>query len=96
MKNLREHHDVYVQSDTALLADVFENFLDKYIKKYELDPAHFLSAPGLTWHTRLKKTGVELELLTDNDMLLMFEKGIRVGGECVKQYVDMLKLIINT
>ena len=48
MKNLREYHDVYVQSDTALLADVFENFLDKYIKKYELDPAHFLSAPGLT------------------------------------------------
>ena len=48
---------------------------------YELDPAHFLSAPGLVWQACLKKTEVKLELLTDNDMLLMFEKGIR-GGMC--------------
>ena len=41
---------------------------------YELDPAHFLSAPGLAWQACLKKTQVELELLTDNDMLMMFEK----------------------
>ena len=45
----------------------------------ELDPAHFLSAPGLSWKAFLKKTKVELELLTDNDMMLMFEKGIRGG-----------------
>ena len=95
IKNLGEYHDLYVQSDTSLLADVFENFRDKCIEKYELYPAHFLSAPGLTWYACLKKTGVELELLTDNDMLLMFIKGIR-GGGCVKQYVDMLKPIINT
>ena len=60
-----------------MLADVFENFRYKFIEKYELDPAHFLSAPGLTWHACLKKTGVELEILTDNDMLLMFQKRIR-------------------
>ena len=72
---------MYVQSDTALLADVFENFRDKCIETYELDPAHFLSAPGLAWKAYLKKTNVKLELLTDNDMLLMFEKGIR-GGMC--------------
>ena len=72
---------MYVQSDTALLADVFENFRNKCIEIYELDPAYFLSAPGLTWHACLKKTGVELELLTDNDVLRMFEKGIR-GGMC--------------
>ena len=81
IKNLGEYHDLYVQSDTSLLADVFENFRDKCIEKYELDPAHFLSAPGLAWKACLKKTNVELELLTDNNMLLMFEKGIR-GGMC--------------
>ena len=96
-KNLGEYHDFYVQTDTSLLADVFGNFRDKCIEKYELDPAHFLSAPGLTWQVCLKKKRVELELLTDPDMLLMFEKGMRGrGGQCDKQYVDMLKPIINT
>ena len=64
-----------------MLADVFENFRDKCIEIYELDPAHFLSAPGLAWQACLKKTKVKLELLTDIDMLLMVEKGIR-GGIC--------------
>ena len=68
---------MYVQSDTLLLADVFENFRNKCIQVYELDPAHFLSAPGLAWQSCLKKIEVELELLTDTDMLLMVEKGIR-------------------
>ena len=72
---------MYVQSDTLLLADVFENFRNMCIKVYELDPAHFLSAPGLAWQACLKKTEVKLELLTDADMLLMVEKGIR-GGIC--------------
>ena len=73
-KNLGDYHDLYVQNDTLLLADVFENFRNKRIEIYELNPAHFLSAPGLAWQTCLKKTGVELELLTDTDMLLMVEK----------------------
>ena len=81
IKNLGEYHDLYVQSDALLLADVFESFRDKCIEIYELGPAHFLSAPGLAWQACLKKTQVKLELLTDNDMLLMFEKGIR-GGMC--------------
>ena len=68
---------MYVQSDTLLLADVFENFRNKCIQVYELDPAHFLSAPGLAWQACLKKIEVELELLTDIDMLLMVENGIR-------------------
>ena len=70
-----------MQSNTFLLADVFENFRDMCLKDYELDPAHFLSLPGLAWQACLKKTNVELELLTDYDMLLMLEKGIR-GGIC--------------
>ena len=85
IKNLGEYHDLYVQSDTALLADVFENFRDKCIEIYKLDPAHFLSAPGLAWQACLKKTEVELELLTDNDMLIMFEEGTR-GGMCQATY----------
>ena len=58
-----------------------ENFRNICIKVYELDPAHFVSLPGLAWQVCLKKTNIELELLTDYDMLLMVEKGIR-GGIC--------------
>ena len=81
LENLGQYHDLYVQSDTLLLADVFENFRDMCVKLYELDPAHFLSLPGLAWQACLKKTNIELELLTDYDMLLMVEEGIR-GGIC--------------
>ena len=81
LKNLGDYHDVYFQSDTFLLADVFENFRNKCIEIYEPDPAHILSAPGLVSQACLKKTEVELELLTDIDMVMMFDKGIR-GGIC--------------
>ena len=81
LDNLGDYNDLYVQSDTLLLAEVFENFRDMCIKEYELDPAHFLSLPGLAWQACLKKTNIELELLTDYDMLLMVEEGIR-GGIC--------------
>ena len=74
INNLGDYHDLYVQSDTLLLADVFENFRDKCIEIYGLDPAHFLSALGLKWQACLKKTGVNLELLTDIDMVLMVEE----------------------
>ena len=77
LENLGDCHDLYVKSDTLLLADVFENFRDMCLKEYELDPAHFVSLPGLAWQACLKKTNIELELLTDYDMLLMVEKGIR-------------------
>ena len=77
IKHLGEYHDLYVQCNTFLLADVFENFRNKCIEIYKLDPAHFLSAPGLAWQACLKKTKVELESLTDIDMLLMVEKGTR-------------------
>ena len=69
LKSLGDYHDFYVQCDTLLLADVFENFRNKCIEIYKLDPAHFLSAPGLAWEVCLKKTGVKLELLTDIDVI---------------------------
>ena len=72
LKNLGEYHDLYVQSDT---------FRNTCLKVYELDPAHFLSLPGLAWQACLIKTNIKLELLTDYDMLLMVEEGIR-GGTC--------------
>ena len=77
LKNLGEYHNLYLQSDTLLSADVFKNFRNTCLKVYELDPAHFLSLPGLAWQACLKKTNVELELLTDYDMLLIVEVGIR-------------------
>ena len=78
-KNLGENHDLYAQSDTLLLADVFENFRNQCVEIYKLDPDHFLSPSGLAWQTCLKKTGIILELLINVDMLLMVEKGIREG-----------------
>ena len=84
-KHLDDYHDLYVQSDTLLLADVFENFRNMCIKVYELDPAHFLPAPGLAWQACLKKAEVKLELLTVADMLLIVEKGIR-GEICHALY----------
>ena len=77
ISNLGEYHDLYVKLDTALLANVFKNFRDKHIEIDKLDPAYFLTTPGLSWWTCLKKTGVKLELLTDENMFLMYEKGIR-------------------
>ena len=64
-----------------LLADAFESFRGKCIEICDLDPANFLTAARLAWRACLKESKVELELLTDNDMLLMVEKG-STGGIC--------------
>ena len=53
-KKIGEYHDLYVQSDTLFLGDVFENSRNKYVEIYELEPAHFLPAPGLAWQACLK------------------------------------------
>ena len=96
INNLGEYHDLYVRSDTLLLADIFENFRQSCLENYELDPAHFVSLPGLAWQACLKKTNVELELLTDYDMLLMVEEGIR-GGIChaVQRYAHANNKYMN-
>ena len=62
---------MYVQSDTLLLADVFENFRNMWVEIYELDPAKLLSASELAWQAALKKTKLKLALSSDIDMLLM-------------------------
>ena len=72
---------MHVQSNTLLSEDVFENFRNKCLETYELDPAHFLTAPRLAQQAALKMTKVKFDLLTNTDMLLMVEKSIR-GGIC--------------
>ena len=79
MKIFKEYHELYNETDVLLLADVFENFRDLCLKIYGLDPVYYYTAPGLAWDACLKMTNIDLELLSDPDMLLMFEKGIRGG-----------------
>ena len=78
-KTLKDYHDLYLKSDVMLLADVFEKFRLTCLKHYKLDPAHYYTSPGLAWDACLKITGQNLELLSDYDMLMMFERGIRGG-----------------
>ena len=85
--NLGDYHDLYLRTDVVLLANVYEAFRDTCLKHYKLDPAHFYTSPGLTWKACLKCTGIKLELLTDPDMLPMFEQGIRSGiTQVVRKY----------
>ena len=79
IKTLKDYLKLYNISDVLLLADVFENFRDICLKNYGLDPVHYYTAPGLAWDAMLKMTKINLELLSDVDMLLMVEKGIRGG-----------------
>ena len=79
MKTFKEYHELYNITDVLLLADVFENFRDLCLKIYGLDPVYYFTAPGLAWDACLKITDIELELLSESNMLLMFEKGIRGG-----------------
>ena len=93
IRNRVKYHGMYVQGDTLLLADVFENFRNKCLEIYGLDPVYFVSAPRLAWQACLKKTEVKLELLTNYDMILMIEKGSR-GGICQATH-RYAKQIIN-
>ena len=81
-KTMRDYHDIYNRSDVVLLADVFEAFRKTCLRQYGLDLAHYYTSPGLAWDALLKKTGVELELLTDYDQHLFIEKGMH-GGVCM-------------
>ena len=67
LKNMGDYHDLYVTTDTLLLAGVFENFRRVCKQNYGLDPANYYTAPGLSWDALLKHTGIELELPTNVD-----------------------------
>ena len=72
IRTLGEYHDLY-------LKDVLEKFVKTCLEYYKLDPCHYFSSPGLSWDAMLKMTGVELELISDINMHLFIEKGIRGG-----------------
>ena len=63
IKNLEQYHDLYLKIDVLLLAEIFENFRNVYLKHYELDPAHYYTSPGLSWDALLKFSDQKLELL---------------------------------
>ncbi|XP_061193783.1 uncharacterized protein LOC133202021 [Saccostrea echinata] len=85
MSDLGDYHDLYMETDIILLADVFENFRNLCLRIYGLDPAHFYTAPGLAWQAALKMTDVHLELFTDPDMHLFIERGLRGGISMISQ-----------
>ena len=79
LKNLGELHDLYMMTDTLLLADVFENYRNTILKNYMLDPAHFFTAPSLSWSAGLLFTKVKLEIPRDIDMHIFIDNAL-VGG----------------
>ena len=79
MRTMRNYHDLYLETDVILLADVFEEFRKMSLNYYRLDPLHYVSSPGLSWDACLKMTKVDLELISDPDQYLFIEKGMRGG-----------------
>ena len=98
MKTMKDYYDFHLKCDFLLLADVFEKFRNNSLKNYGLCPSLYLSAPGLSWDTMLKMAKDELELITDPDMFVFFEKGTRceisyisnryskANNECLRSY----------
>ena len=70
LRNLGEYHDLCLETDVNLSSNVFKAFGNICLENYSFYPAHFFTSPGLAWQACLKKTGIELELLTNPDMLL--------------------------
>ena len=89
-KTFRDFHNHYLKKDVLLLADVFEKFISTSLKYYNLDPCHYFSAPGLSWDAMTK---VELEKISNADMHLFIEKGMRGGISYINK--DLVKQIIN-
>ena len=79
MNTMDDYHDFYLKTDVLLLADVFEKFINTCLEYYGLDSCHYFNSTGLSWDVMLKMTTIELELISDIDMYLLIEKGLRGG-----------------
>ncbi|KYN11372.1 hypothetical protein ALC57_16475 [Trachymyrmex cornetzi] len=89
IETLCDYSDLYLKTNVLLLADVFENFRDTCIESYRLDPAYYYTLPGYTWDAMLKYTGIRFELLTDIDMVMFVERGVRGGlSQCSHRYAQ--------
>ena len=87
-----DYYDLYLKTDVLLLADVFEKFINTCLEYYGLDPCQYFRSPELSWNAMLKVTGIELEVISDNDMYLFIEKEIRgyisyIAKDIVKQAI---------
>lgn len=89
IKNFAEYIELYMKIDILLLADIFEEFCNNSVNAYGLDPCYYYTAAGLSWDAMLKITGVKLKLLTDIDMVLFIESGVRGGiSQCSNRYAE--------
>lgn len=96
IKTMREFTQFYNKIDVLLLADIMENFRELSLETYKLDPAWYFTTPGFAWDAMLRKTQIQMELLTDIDMFLMVESGIRGGiTQCSKRYAKANNKYMN-
>ena len=79
MNTMGDYHDLYLKTDVLLLPDVVEKFINTCLDYYGLDPCHYFNSPGLSWNAILKMTKIELDLISDIDIHLFIEKGMRGG-----------------
>ena len=93
MKTMKNYHDLHLKSDVLPLTYVFEKFRNNSLKNYGLYPSHYLSAPTLKWDVMLNMRKVELELIPDPEMYIVFEKGMRDGS--FKFLIDIVKPTIS-
>ena len=84
---MKDYHDLHLKCDVLLLADVFEKFRNNSLKNYGLCPSHYLSA--LSWDAMLDMTKIKFELISDLDMYIFFEKGMRGGVSKVKLTISI-------
>ena len=92
VNTMGDYYDLYLKTDVLLLADVFEKFINTCLEYYGLDPCQYFRSPELSWNPMLKVTGIELEVISDNDMYLFIEKEIRgyisyIAKDIVKQAI---------
>ena len=79
MKNMGDYHNHCLKKDVLFMTDVFEKFIDTFLKYYGLDPCHYFSSPGMSWDAMLKMTDEKLEEISNIDKYLFIEKGLRQG-----------------